>query len=62
MSNAASRLHHKLKTSAGIIILGLVVEVVTLYWSNPTSFILFLGVGALLVGVGIAIYLTAIVK
>jgi hypothetical protein len=45
-----------------MVMVGLVVEAITLYWSNPTSFIFFVGVGALLVGIGIVIYLIAIVR
>jgi len=61
MNVYASLLPGKLKTAAGLITVGLLVETVTLYWSNPTSFLLFVGVGALLVFAGIAMYLIAIV-
>lgn len=48
--------------AAAMIILGLLVEAFTLYWSNPTSFLLFAGAGALLVLAGVVLYLVAIIK
>ena len=62
MTDAASCLQRKLRTAAALVIVGLLVEAITLHWSNPTSFIFFIGAGASLVGVGIVIYLTAIVR
>jgi hypothetical protein len=62
MTETRSRLHRKLKTAAGMIIIGLLVEATTLYWSNPTSFLGFIGVGGLLVFAGVVIYLKAIVS
>jgi uncharacterized membrane protein YczE len=62
MTEITSRLQRKLMTAACILITGLVAEATTLYWSNPTSFLFFVAVGGLLVGVGIIVYLTAIVS
>jgi hypothetical protein len=62
MSDNNSRLQRKLSTAAGLIIVGLLAEVTTLYWSDPTSFLGFIGVGGLLVFVGVVIYLIAIVS
>jgi hypothetical protein len=41
---------------------GLLVEAITIYWSHPTSFLLFLGLGGILVLAGIVVYLIAIVS
>jgi len=62
VTEATSRLQRKLKTSGCVIIVGLLAEAVTLYWSNPVSFLFFVGVGGLLVGIGIAVYLIALVS
>ena len=62
MSTAAGRLQRKLKIAAATVSVGLIVEASTLYWNHPTSFILFIGAGALLVALGIVIYLIAIVR
>jgi len=62
VTEAISRLQRKLKASAGLLTVGLVAEAVTLYWSNPLSFLFFIGIGGLLVGIGIAMYLIAVVS
>ncbi len=45
-------------TRAGVLIsAGLVVQAVTLYWSHPTAFLVFIGLGGSLVAAGIVLYL-----
>ena len=61
MIGNASRLQRKLKTAAYLLTAGLAVEGMTLLWAHPTSFLLFTGLGGLLVLAGIATYLKAIV-
>jgi hypothetical protein len=50
-----------MKTAACLLIAGLAVEGITLQWAHPTSFLLFLILGGILVVAGIAVYLIAIV-
>jgi hypothetical protein len=50
-----------LQVSSGLIILGLLVEIVSLFWSHPLSFLLFAFVGATLIGVGVVVYLISLV-
>ncbi len=54
-------IHKLLKVSSGLIILGLLVEVVSLLWFHPLSFVLFIFVGVFLIGLGILIYLLSLV-
>ena len=61
MNGNSSRLQRKLKTAAYLLIAGLVVEGITLHWAHPTSFLIFLSLGGILILAGIAIYLLAIV-
>jgi polyferredoxin len=61
MNGSASRLQRKLKIAGWLLIAGLVVEAVSVYWANPTSFLLFILLGGMLVLLGLAIYLIAIV-
>ena len=61
MAENTSRLQRRLKIAAYLLIAGLLVEAVTLYWSSPLSFMLFIGLGGTLVGLGIIVYLVAIV-
>ncbi len=52
----------KLRVAGTFIIIGLLVEGLSLVWNHPLSFIAFLGAGGLLLFLGIAIYLTALVS
>jgi hypothetical protein len=61
MNGNSARLHRKMKTAACLLIAGLAVEGITLQWAHPTSFLLFLILGGILVVAGIAVYLIAIV-
>ena len=61
MADNSLRLQRRLKTAAYLLIAGLIIEVVTLYWTSPMSFIFFIGVSGTLVGLGVIVYLIAIV-
>jgi len=50
-----------LQVSSALIILGLLVEIVSLLWFHPLSFVLFVFVGATCIGCGILIYLISLV-
>jgi hypothetical protein len=50
-----------LQVSSAVIILGLLVEIVSLLWFHPLSFVLFAFVGATLIGLGILVYLASLV-
>ena len=45
-----------------LIVVGLMVETVTLFWEHPTSFLLFALGGASLVAAGVLMYLWSIVR
>ena len=49
------------RASSALIILGLVVEIVSLMWIHPLAFAAFAFVGASLVGLGILVYLASLV-
>ena len=49
------------QVSCILIILGLLVEIVSLLWFHPLSFVLFAFVGATLIGLGIVVYLASLV-
>ena len=61
MTEKSSRLQRKLKIAAYLLIAGLAVEGISLHWAHPTSFMLFISLGGVLILAGIAIYLIAIV-
>ena len=50
-----------LQVSSALIILGLLVEIVSLLWFHPLSFVLFVFVGATFIELGIVIYLISLV-
>jgi hypothetical protein len=50
-----------LQVSSSLIILGLLVEIVSLLWFHPLSFLLFVFVGVILMGLGIVVYLISLV-
>jgi len=50
-----------LRASSALIILGLVVEVISLLWFHPLSFVLFAFVGIILIGLGILVFLASLV-
>jgi hypothetical protein len=59
---ANPKLTRRLQLSGLLVGLGLAVEALTLAWSHPTAFLAFLLVGGTLVGLGVLLYLYAIVS
>lgn len=61
MTAAESRLQRRLTWAGYLLTAGLAVEGLTLLWAHPTSFLLFIVLGGILVSAGIITYLIAIV-
>jgi hypothetical protein len=59
---SANPMERRLQFSGMLLILGLLVEAVCLFWTRPLAFVLFLGVGGLLLGLGILLYLLSLVS
>jgi ABC-type xylose transport system permease subunit len=55
-------LERRLQVSGVLLILGLVVEAVCLFWTRPIAFVLFLGLGGLLLFLGIVVYLYPLIS
>jgi len=51
----------RLRIAGVLIVLGLIVEALSLIWNHPLSFVAFLSIGGLLLFLGIVVYLTALV-
>jgi hypothetical protein len=49
------------RVSSALVIVGLLLEIVSLLWFSPLSFVLFAFVAASLIGLGILVYLTSLV-
>jgi len=52
----------QLRIAAVLVIAGLLVELITLFWSHPTSFLIFLLVGGSLIVLGVLVYLLSLLK
>ena len=50
-----------LQISSSLVIVGLLLEIVSLLWFHPLSFVLFAFVAATLIGLGILVYLVSLV-
>jgi len=50
-----------LQVSSALIIAGLLLEIVSLVWFHPLSFVLFAFIAATLIGLGILVYLASLV-
>jgi hypothetical protein len=59
---SANPMERRLQFSGLLLILGLLVEALCLFWTRPIAFVLFLGVGGLLLGLGILVYLLSLVS
>jgi hypothetical protein len=62
MQNQANLIHAKLRWSGAFIILGLIVQALSLLWNHPLSFIAFVTLGGLLLAIGIVLYLLTLVN
>jgi hypothetical protein len=56
------RLERRLRVSAGVVMLGLLVESASLGWRHPTAFIVFVVLGGTLMAVGMLWFLYSIVS
>ncbi len=50
-----------LQVSSALVIAGLLLEIVSLLWFHPLSFVLFAFVAATVIGLGILVYLVSLV-
>ncbi len=50
-----------LQVSSSLVIVGLLLEIASLLWFHPLSFVLFAFVAASLIGLGILVYLVSLV-
>jgi hypothetical protein len=53
----AIQIERALRISGVLLILGIVVEIISLLWEKPLAFLLFVGVGGALTFLGIVLYL-----
>lgn len=51
----------RIRGASGIVLLGVLIEALTLAWAGPVSFLVFMMVGCALVALGIVYYLISLV-
>lgn len=61
MTLSVNPAERRLQVSGVLIILGLLVEALCLAWRGPLAFLVFLGVGGLLLFAGIILFLISLV-
>ncbi len=61
MKLSAIGLQRILRIASALIVVGLSIEIASLLWFHPLSFVLFAFVAATLIGLGIIIYLVSLV-
>lgn len=61
-TNDAPHVRRNLGRAGILIVLGLLVEALTLFWSHPTAFLFFAGIGVGLVLLGIVLYLWTVLR
>ena len=52
----------KLRLCASLVVGGLLIELFSLFWSHPTAFLVFVGVGGLLLAAGVLLYLFVLLR
>ena len=62
MMNSANSLERRLRLSGLLLILGLLTEVICLFWARPISFVVLIAVGGMLLFLGVALFLISIVS
>jgi hypothetical protein len=55
-------INKRLRLAGMLIVIGVLVEGLSLAWNHPLSFLAFVGIGGLAMAVGVAVYLLALVS
>ena len=55
-------IERRIRVAAALVLVGIVIEAVTLRILHPLSFVLFAALGALAIGAGIIVYLLALLR
>lgn len=58
----ASRMEKRIRVAAVLLIIGLLIEVISLQWAHPTAFLVFAFIGGAFIGLGILIFLFSLVS
>jgi len=61
MKLSAIGMQRLLRISSALIVVGLLLEIVSLLWFHPLAFALFAFVATVLIGLGVVVYLVSLV-
>lgn len=61
MTTTLTKLEKRLRVAGLLVVLGLLIELITLHWAHPTAFLFFLLLGGSLMGLGILLYLYSLI-
>ncbi len=61
MTSDLSPLESRLRVCGILVFLGLVIDAISLWWSHPTAFLVFVFIGGSFVLLGILLYLYSLV-
>jgi len=59
---SVNQLEKRRQVAGVFIVLGLVIEALSLIWSTPIAFVIFVAIGGLLMFVGIVLFLYSLVS
>jgi len=62
VANADTNLMGRLRLAGVLLIIGLIVELLTLFWTHALAFMAFLGIGCLFLAAGMAVFLWTVVS
>jgi uncharacterized membrane protein YczE len=57
----AAKMQRRLRASSLLVLIGLLIELVSLLWSHPTAFLVFVILGIFFMALGILLYLYSLV-
>ena len=60
--NQSSSMERRIRIAGVLLVIGLVIEAVSLAWAHPTAFIVFFVFGGLSLAAGMLLYLHAVVS
>jgi predicted membrane channel-forming protein YqfA (hemolysin III family) len=61
-SSALPPMERRIRLASVLLAISLVIEALSLAWSHPTAFLLFVGAGGIFLLAGVAVYLYALVS
>jgi len=59
--NSLSHIEKRLQLAGVLLILGLLVEAICLFWARPISFVILVGLGGTFLVLGLLVYLLSLV-